>query len=86
MKISNNDLSNAVALYLDLKKKSDKAPLDENLQATYGAGRVLSMLGIDIENLRKKYHCPVCGFHYGKGFIHGGYDPECPRCDWMGKY
>lgn len=86
MNISNNDIQNAVNFYRDLKKKSDEAPIDENLQATYGAGRVLSMIGIDIDNLDKPYHCPVCGFHYGKSFIHDDSDPECPRCDWMGKY
>ncbi len=86
MKISESELTNATKFYIDLKRKFDKDPTDSNLSAMGGAGRVLSMIGIDVENLGKHYHCPVCGWHYGKGFIRGGYDPECPRCGWMGKY
>ena len=87
MEISNNDIHEATKLYLDLKKQYYNVDSsNENMSALYGAGRVLTLLGVDIEGLGKKYHCPICGRYYGKSFIAMDCNPECPNCGWEGKY
>ena len=87
MEISNKDMHEATKLYLDLKKQyytMDNS--NENMSALYGAGGVLTLLGINTEGLGKHHHCPICGRYYGKSFTEDGTDPECPNCGWEGKY
>ena len=50
-----------------------------------GAGRVLTLLGIDIEGIFKRGHCPLCGTYLGKRDPDDINDPECFICGWMGK-
>jgi hypothetical protein len=89
MNISNNDLFEANKLYYDLKKKyyysGTDERLDENLNAMNGAGRILSLLGINIEGLFMNGHCPICGRYLGKRDPDDCSDPECANCEWQGK-
>ena len=91
MKVSDNDLHEATKFYLGEKQKldatdiSDFAAFESGLQVTYGAGRVLTLLGVDIEGLTKRGHCPNCGRYLGRRDPDDHCDPECANCGWMGK-
>lgn len=86
MKVSENDLREAVKYYFDAYDKYYKGDgKEEDMLKMIGAGRVLTLIGIDIEGLRKRNHCPVCGWHFGRRDPDDCCDPECPRCYWMGK-
>jgi len=60
-------------------------PSNENMSALWGVTEVLKVLGIDHLGIGKKYHCPVCGNHYGSNYEARGHNPECHKCGWEGK-
>lgn len=85
MEVSRNDLSEAVKYYKDLHDKFYDNGGEEDMLKMIGAGRVLTLIGVDIEGVGKRNHCPVCGWYFGKRDPEDYTDPECPKCEWLGK-